>query len=256
MLILQSGVAKSGNYWLYRILQSIFKQYNIPQKSYIQTQSIYQQAKEWELSYKEQAAIDVLDIESKGFYYRISSAYKKKIDNVDYYLSCCSHVWTHSPICNRSFDIFPKFDRIVYIVRDPRDVLISMANFAFTPYFQNYFPHKEPDRFSFIENNLEKVVRNWVKHVGNYLRYFKEYNIYIIFFERLLHNFDNELKKLIEYLGYTCDQKIIDEIRNDVSFKTMKSENPKHVREGRAGGWMDILNDGQKNVLSRLLAIF
>ncbi|NJM16702.1 MAG: sulfotransferase domain-containing protein, partial [Bacteroidales bacterium] len=41
----------------------------------------------------------------------------------------------------RCYSVFPKFDKIVYIVRDPRDVALSMARFQFTPYMQTYYPH-------------------------------------------------------------------------------------------------------------------
>ena len=168
-------------------------------------------------------------------------------------LGKCSLVWTHSKLCKSSFELFPKFDRIIYIIRDPRDVLISRANFAFTPYYLKHFPHNEKDPQSFIENNLEIFMLKWVRHVGAYLKYANYFGIHIIFFERLLHHFDSEVKNLIEYLGYRFSQTQVDLIKHEVSFETMKANDPEHVRKGRFGNWARILNDRQKQRANTLI---
>ena len=92
MKIIQAGRAKSGNFWLFKILQSIFIKSGYEWKSYIQTQPIHEIARNWDLSYKEQADIDVMDIEPHGYYYRISSIFRMPIADVEDYVSRCTLV--------------------------------------------------------------------------------------------------------------------------------------------------------------------
>ena len=151
--ILQSGMEKSGNYWLWKIIQSVLTDAGMSTQTFIETQPIHALAKTWELSFTEQADIDVIDIEETGLFYRISSVFRMPLlaVDVDAYLSQASHVWTHSFYCARSDEIFPKFDKVVYIVRDPRDVALSMNRFQFTPYMQTY----NPGPFASPEDHLE-----------------------------------------------------------------------------------------------------
>ena len=69
MLILQSVMAKSGNFWLYKIIQSFFKHYEIVAKNFIQSQDIYQEVQNWDLSFKGYADIDVINIEPKKVFF-------------------------------------------------------------------------------------------------------------------------------------------------------------------------------------------
>ncbi len=259
MVILQAGMAKSGNFWLYKIIQNTMKYAGLEKCSFIQKQPIHSIAKTWELSYKEQKDIDVLDINSDSYFYRISSIFRMPILDIDEYIRHCSHVWTHSAICDRSHTVLPKFDKVVCIIRDPRDVALSRAKFVFTPYMKKYFPRKEKTVDEFIDNNFNNIIRKWVRHVGGYLEQMDSLNIHIVFYEKFLHLFDDEMTRLLDYLEINLDDSAVQQIKKDVNFSTMKSENPMHVRKGRSGGWMLGLNKSQKtqadNILSPMLEL-
>lgn len=246
MLILQSGMAKSGNFWLYRILKNILDSAKLEQKSFIQSNPIYEVAKTWPLSFDEQAGIDVIDVTDHGCFYRISHIFRYPIEDIQTHLNQCRHVWTHSPMCSMSFQVFSYFDKIVYIVRDPRDVAISMAKFAFTPYSRRFIPHNEPDFETFLAKNLPGMTEYWVQHVGNHLLNKGQLNIYFVFYERLLADFDNELCNLLGYLDIQLDTEEIERIRQNVAFDAMKARNPCHVRQGKAGGWANTLTRTQQ----------
>ena len=246
MVILQAGMAKSGNFWLYKILQNIVKHSGLEPASFIQNHPIHQLAKTWDLSYYEQADIDVMDIEPNKCFYRISSIFRYPIEDIDDYIRQCSLVWTHSAFCDRSKYVLRKFDKIVYIIRDPRDMAISMSRFAFTPYMMKYFPHSESDPSAFLANTLDGVTRHWLNHVGGYLKNKDDLQIHVLFYEQLLHSFETELLRLLEYLGIELNKEAFEAIKREVGFETMKSENPDHVREGRSGGWLEVLSNEQK----------
>jgi len=246
MKIIQIGAAKSGNYWLYNILQNILNRSGTQYTSYIESQPIHSIAKSWDLSYKEQADIDVLDIEPNQYYYRISSIYRMPIDDIDAYLDQTNHVWSHSAFCGKSRHVFKKFDKIVYLIRDPRDRAISAAKFRYTAYGQKYYAPNESDPESWLDNRFEKLISGWVSHVEGYLQHRKDLNIHVVFYERFLHTFDQEFSNLLNYLDLEVNSKAYESIKEKVQFASMKSENPQHVRKGNSGYWIRSLTDRQK----------
>ncbi len=248
MTFLQIGMAKSGNFWLYRILRDIISLSGIEYRSFIEQHPIYELAKTWELSHDMQAGIDVLDIEPQRCFYRIASIFRMPIDDLDDYVRQCSHVWTHSTFCPQSLDVLTKFDKIVYIVRDPRDVAISLSRFAFTPYMQKHRPTQESDPGSYLAARLDRIMRHWVRHVAGYLEHRDESRIHFVFYERLLHSFDAELSRLLQYLDIELEQDALSQIKRNASFQVMKDQNPLHVRKGKAGQWDQVLTRAQKRL--------
>ncbi len=255
MTILQAGVPKSGNYWLYSIVGNILASAGEEHRSFIQQHPIQEQAKNWQLSFAGQSEMDFLSIEGGHCYCRISGVFREEIADIDDYIQQCSQVWTHSTLNPLAQSILPKFNKIIYIIRDPRDIAISYAKFAFTEHkLKNSSPHYEQSPETYLENRIEEMTRQWVQHVGSYLRYQQELNIYPIFYERLLHSFDSELEKLLAYLEIELSPEAIAQIKHNVTFKTMKQKSPKHLRKGSSGQWQDKLSDRQKQKVEQVAA--
>ena len=253
MNILQAGVPKSGNYWLYSIIRNILQEAGHEHRSYIQQHPIQSQADKWQLSFAGQSQMDFLTIEGGRSYCRISEVFKEEIKNIDSYIDRCSQVWTHSTVDAAASKILAKFDKLVYIIRDPRDVAISYSKFAFTKHkLTNGKPHHESSPQSYLDNRLEQMTRRWVLHVGGYLKYRQELNIYPIFYERWLQKFDSEIVKLLTYLEIELSEEAIARIKYKVAFKTMKQQSPKHLRKGSSGQWQDRLSDRQKYEVERI----
>jgi len=204
--VIQCGVPKSGNYWVFKVIKECFQKAGLHRSSFIQNHPIYEVAQNWELSYGEQADIDVIDITDKGCFYRISSIFRHPVLDIDSYLEETTHVWTHSPLCDASWDVLPKFDKIVYIVRDPRDAALSHARFLLTPYMKTYFPNDFDSKEEYLEKRLEGKLKSWVRHVGPYLAHADDLDIHVVFYERFLESFADELDRLIDYLKITLDE--------------------------------------------------
>jgi len=252
MKTLQIGKAKSGNYWLYKIFQYLYESQGIEQKSYIKQHPIYVEAKEWKLSHSDQASLDVIDIVPDGIYFRIADKYREIISNLDSYLNQCTHAWTHSMYCDQMENEYQKFDKLVYIIRDPRDVVLSMARFAFTSYVIERGTHNEKNQSEFIKNRLYGSTISWVHHVGSYLKRRDDLNIHFIFYERLLYDFKSEINRLNDYLGFVLTSKQMNHLQEVVSLSSMKDKNPNHVQKGKAYGWIDILSLQQKEQIIRI----
>lgn len=251
MNILQISAPKSGSYWLHTILFEILKKKNIPIRSFIQQQDVYEEVKDLELSFKDQAAVDTLDIEDEGCFYRISSVVREPVKDIDRYASSTNLAWTHSTLCTTSLEVLPLFDKKVVIVRDPRDRALSSAKFAFTSYMQKHYPTSYASPEEYFEGEYQRLLEQWVWFVGNYLLHKEELDIHFVFYERLLHDFENEFQSLIAYLETPLSREEQREIANAVIFSSMKNQSPKHLNKGKSGKWVDQLDQKQKDVAVR-----
>lgn len=250
---LQIGLSKSGNVWLYNLLRSVARHAGLEQKSFIRNQPIHPIAKKWDLSFPEQADIDTLVINPTQCLYRISSIFSMPIDDLDAYVAGTTHAWTHSFFGPLSSQVFTRFDRVIYIVRDPRDVAISLSRFNFTPYRLKYYPPSEPDAKSFLERRFGEILQQWVEHVAGYLEKKEAFHIHFIFYERLLGAFDDEFRALSDFLGITLGPREIAAIKKEVSFENMKIERPQHLRKGESGQWREALSPKQLRMADALV---
>lgn len=253
MHLLQNGCPKSGNYWLYKILSLTLDAAGVPQKSYIQNHPIQAAASTWQLSHPDQVGLDVLDIEPDHNFCRIASYFREPIESISEYVKSNRLVWSHSRYIPDSAEVYDQFDKIVYIIRDPRDVAISMAHFAFTPYRLRtaYNPFASPDEY--LKNRLVNSLSGWTQHVGSHVLAPPRSNLHFVFYERLRSDFDTEFARLIDFLEVDVNAAQRAEIRDEVSVKSMKAKSSGHVRSGKSGGWVNSLTPGQVR-LSRLLA--
>src|SRR5690606_36513124 len=245
MKILQSGAPKCGNFWLYQIIQKTLQRTGQTSLSHIEQHPIYPLAQTWDLNFPDQAKIDVLEITDLQLSYRISSIFKMPILDLSHYLSKTNHVWTHSPNCKKSGEIFRQMDKIIYIIRDPRDRAISAAKYYCSDYMLKYFPQEERDPSRFLFKNFDRLINEWIWHVWDHLRLSKRYNIHITFYENWLDDFQGELQSLLEYLRLVLSEEEKALLEKELSFETLKQTNPNHLRKGRSGDWLDVLTEEQ-----------
>ena len=255
MHIIQIGLPKSGNFWLRTILTNILQLANQENRSFIQSQPIYDIAKTWDLGVQGQIAIDFLDITPNALFYRIGNIFRYPVDDIDDYINRCSLVWTHSQFSPKVLDLLPKFDKAIYILRDPRDVAISWANFVFSPYMRRYYPFLitgETEPSSYLNNHLQAIITDWVNHVGGYLESQGELAIHWLFYENLLTSFDTEIEELLAFLEIELDSSARTALKNQVDFTTMKKDNPNHLRKGSVKQWVNILSEKQQDVVLKV----
>ena len=252
---IQIGTAKSGNYWIYNLLQSVAKHAGLNRTSFIQNQPIHPISKAWKMAFPNQQDIDHLSIIPNGCIYNIGNIFNMPLDDkdLDDYVRQTSHVWLHSPYCNRSNTVLPKFEKLLYIIRDPRDILVSLSRYAFTPYRMKHFRTSETNPENYIKNHLEEIVLSWLNHTIGYLKHGKRLGIYFVFYERLLTDFETELKLMLDYLDVPLSDKYIQEIKKEVAFDTMKKKSSDHLRKGEYGRWTEVLPTAQTKRVAQLV---
>ena len=246
MSILQIGAPKCGNFWLYQIIQQVLEKSGKARPGFIEQHPIYPIAQTWNLNFPDQARVDVLDITDLQYKYRISSIFQMPVEDIKAYIAATPHIWSHSPICRRSFELYKLIPKKVYIIRDPRDRAISASKYYCSPYMLKYFPQNETEPENFLEKNFNSLMYEWVWHVFDHLKYQEKYNIHILFFENLLADFQQEFGMLLDYLEIDLSPTEKFEIEEAVQFSNLKKKNPKHLKKGEAGYWVDHLSVHQK----------
>jgi aryl sulfotransferase len=161
-------------------------------------------------------------------------------------------VWTHALWVPRCDEVLSKFEKIIYIIRDPRDVIVSASKYYFTPFMLAQHPQQEPDADTFLKHRLYEQVITWVQHTGGYLLHTDEYRIHFVFYERLLHDFDQEYNRLLAYLGLRLDPEAISEVKHSTRFDNMQKHNPHHLRKGESGGWAKVFTPDQAQQVRKI----
>lgn len=251
--ILQAGLPKSGNLWLYRIFQNILELHGAEQRSFIRRFRDCVRSAGVE-THTDLFGHDVIVIEDDKCYVQLSRKSRLLIDEPREYAQACVHVWTHSPVSDLSGTVFPLFDRIVYVLRDPRDVAISLSHFVQSSRSKRDLGKGFANVDDFLRHRFEDAVYNWTRHVAGHLRVREELRIHFVFYERLLQCFDEELRSLLDHLGVDLSPESLSELKSRVSFDAMHQANPSHVRQGQANKWMSELSSAHKKSARKIAA--
>jgi aryl sulfotransferase len=243
--ILQAGLHKSGNLWIHETIKKALKLAGKNTTPFV-TQHAKLNPNTSNESKNSLFGHDVIDIEDYKMYARISLSNQLPIDDLSTYISSSSLVWTHSLVTPLSQKVYSQFDKVIYIIRDPRDAAVSMAHFTQTDARKQQF--KNPDHY--LQKKLAQNIRQWMRHVAEHIELSDKVNMHFVFYERFLTTFDQELRALLDYLEVDLTQAQIDELTKEVSFDEMKKKRPNHVREGGSYKWIKTLAPNhQKSVL-------
>ena len=122
--------------------------------------------------------------------------------------------------------------RIIYLLRNPLDILISSIN-----YIENF--QKKPLHPNFIDEFIEKggYIDEWGEY-GSYSEHIHSFllnpkisseNLLIIQYENLISNKIEGIKKIAKFLNCKLTLKKVDWIDGQTSFSKVKSEEPDNV---------------------------
>ncbi|XP_040587220.1 sulfotransferase 1A1-like [Mesocricetus auratus] len=123
--------------------------------------------------------------------------------------------------------VYPKSNclplQVIYVTRNAKDVAVSYYNF-----YNMAKVHPEPGTWdSFLKNFMEGKVSygSWFQHVKEWWELTHTHPVLYLFYEDMKENPKREIKKILEFLGRSLPEEIVDIIVQHTSFKKMK-ENP------------------------------
>ena len=161
----------------------------------------------------------------------------------------------------------------IYLVRDPRDVLVSYSNHTGYDY-ETTFKHMcsssnyETTKDGIKDKTFDKALMgSWSDHYNSWKRY-KSSKILVIKYEDMIDNTYNTFKKIINYLNEIDDLKINEEklsnaIKQTKFDKLQKIEKEKgfsekkggelFFRKGQSGSWK---NELSTNLIDKVEKVF
>ncbi|XP_074501449.1 amine sulfotransferase-like [Sebastes fasciatus] len=147
--------------------------------------------------------------------------------------------------------------KVVYVWRNPKDILVSLYHFAHS-FVMLETPQSFDDFFQqFLDGNV--YMGSWFDHVQEYHAARHQLNIHFAQYENMLKDLRGEVVKLCAFLGKKLTDEAIDHVVETSTFKNMKA-NPKAnykdfdktnryvketMRKGKAGDWKNFFTVAQ-----------
>lgn len=199
----------------------------------------------------------------------VANLLKKSDDQIDFHsaVDYVPEIGVHHEIAEaldrprilKSHQVYnPSFQRVVYLIRDPRDVYVS---------YYHYLRKKLPSNLAFSQFLKEKVdtPSSWKAHVHSWQ---DKSNVVATFrYEDLLANTHEEVSRLASVLGIVADENKIREAIEASSFSSMKTIEQKNgrpftnesdkatatdfVRKGQQGDWVNYFSQEDLAYLSQ-----
>ncbi|XP_066494710.1 sulfotransferase 2B1-like [Tiliqua scincoides] len=174
---------------------------------------------------------------------------------------------THLPL-----QLFPKSfhhskAKVIYTVRNPKDVLVSFYYFikAFK-FLKDYARTLQEDLEEFLSGN--RVYGSWFDHVKGWLTMKDKPNFFFITYEELQQDLWGSVERICRFLGKELTDQQIDSVVENASFETMKDNKMsnmsqvsdkimdhskgKLMRKGKSGTWKSSLTVAQSERFDRV----
>ena len=165
-----------------------------------------------------------------------------------------------SPRIMKSHEYFdPRYKKVIYIVRDPRDVAVSYYYYHMK--MRKIDEHYPIDEYAsnFICGRLS-YYGSWGENVGSWLGARQDDKLFLLIkYEDMVENLAKELRRIVLFLGITVTEKRLREIMKLSSFIHMKQLEKREcntwerikksrkdiffVRSGKPGEWKSKLSD-------------
>uniref|UniRef100_A0A8C5WID0 Sulfotransferase n=1 Tax=Leptobrachium leishanense TaxID=445787 RepID=A0A8C5WID0_9ANUR len=135
---------------------------------------------------------------------------------------------THLSPCLVPRDLKNKKGKVIYVIRNPKDVMTSMY------YFNNMavLSQKQPNFGKFMEAFLSGDVYagSWFDHVRGWYTHKDDFNILYIKYEDMIMDLRSVVKQICTFIGREMDEASLNNVAEKAAFKEMKKD-PRANRE-------------------------
>lgn len=165
--------------------------------------------------------------------------------------------------------------KIVYIIRNPKDTLVSMYNFL-----QKLPPFQQEPMKSMVKSGWthfydlymkgefpmdgEASKHDYLDHILEWLKVREEFGIHFIYYENLKKDFKEEVRKLAKHLDVAVSEEKLQEISGNCTIDAMKKSyagrndfQAKHasafINKGGVGGWKNYFTVEQSEQWDRMV---
>ena len=261
--IFLASYPKSGNTWLRAIILSALQQkniINIKDLSKIRLLSDKMNFTSFKNKIYEKKGLIDYDWMSKN----IILCQKKLNENTKYNFFFKTHSVRHKSFTNETVNA-----GFIYIVRDPRDVVVSLSNFSGINLDEAINQVVFNKQLMTNANGARELVSNWELNIKSWLEY-KTVPCLFIRYEDLLIKPNNIILKIIAFINIITNKNIlnnkknIDKIIKNTNFKILQSQeisngfneaskHSKFFRSGTLNQWKDVLSNTQVQIIDNNL---
>ena len=261
--IFLASYPKSGNTWLRAIILSALQQNNIinlKDLSKIRLLSDKMNFTSFKNKIYEKKGLIDYDWMSKN----IILCQKKLNENTKYNFFFKTHSVRHKSFTNETVNA-----GFIYIVRDPRDVVVSLSNFSGINLDEAINQVVFNKQLMTNTNGARELVSNWELNIKSWLEY-KTVPCLFIRYEDLLIKPNNIILKIIAFINIVTNKNIlnnkknIDKIIKNTNFKILQSQeisngfneaskHSKFFRSGTLNQWKDVLSNTQVQIIDNNL---
>ena len=232
MIIWLASYPKSGNTWLRAILHQIIFKKNNNHETWLSNlhKLVDTYPKIEHFQNLNSFLIKESDFQNKNEIVKNWDKSQKKL-NSDKKLKLLK---THNMLCsikidqrNHSFTNEDNTLGVIYVVRDPRNVITSVKNHFFLQTYNEALEFiTNANRWGGMGNReIPHFISSWEHHFESWALFPKNYILFK--YEDILNNPEKQIKRLIEYLQkfikVDCDKETINQIINDTNFENLKN---------------------------------
>ncbi|XP_053546632.1 sulfotransferase 2B1 [Bombina bombina] len=173
---------------------------------------------------------------------------------------------SHLPFHIFAKSYFKSNAKIVYTMRNPKDVLVSLFHFAKILCF-----YKDPENFQeMIEAFLQgkTLYGSWFDHIKGWMQMKDDPKFFLITYEELQQDLRGSVVRICKFLGKELDDAAIDSVVEHSSFRTMKDNKMcnftlvpqdfcdqtkgSFMRKGISGDWKNHFTVAQNEYFDRI----
>lgn len=232
MIIWLASYPKSGNTWLRAILHQIIINKNEKEKNWLSSlhKLVDTYPKIEHFKNLNNSLIQENDFKNKNEIIKNWESSQKRL-NSDKKLKILK---THNMLCSIEIDqqkyAFTNLENtlgVIYIVRDPRNVITSLKNHFFLKTYNEALDIiKGEDKWGGIieKNQVPHLISSWQHHFESWAQFPKNYILFK--YEDILNNPKKQIGRLVKYLQkfikIELSEQKIDQIIRDTDFKNLK----------------------------------
>ncbi|XP_032848765.2 amine sulfotransferase [Tyto alba] len=191
-----------------------------------------------------------------------------RTDNKDYTALPLPRVFaTHLPYYLVPRGLRNKRGRVIYITRNPKDVMVSFYHFS------KFISSLEevPDFNIFMERFLagKVLASSWLDHVAGWYSHAEDFNILFLTFEEMKKDLRSAVLKICDFLDRKLSEEEVDSVVRQATFENMRKDpranyenlpddiidkdKGSFLRKGTVGDWKNLMTVAQNERFDNVL---
>ncbi|XP_056419716.1 amine sulfotransferase-like isoform X2 [Hyla sarda] len=159
-----------------------------------------------------------------------------------------------------------RMGKILYVCRNPKDVMVSYYHFIRMIPYLKYTIDWETLFEVFLSGRV--TGGSWFDHVRGWYTHKEDFNILIVTYEEMKKDLRSAVKKICKFMGVNLDEKAIDTVVERATFKNMKHDplanyesipsdlldktKGHFLRKGTVGDWKSIMTVAQSEKVDEI----